>query len=324
MADDKSLSTESDIDPAGFSRTIARHGLKLTRGDTQILQVNLGLLCNQTCGHCHLNAGPGKTEIMTRQTADQIAAWAGRVPFKTIDITGGAPEMNPDIVYIVNMFATLTPNLVFRSNLSALNSGGREHLMDLLKSLSVTIVASFPSINESQADAQRGYGIFKASIAALKKLNSMGYGQPGTGLGLNLVSNPTGAFMAADQVQMEKRFRHMLASKWGIVFNQLFSFSNAPLGRFRQWLQRSGNLSAYLKKMEDNFNPCAVDGVMCRTLVSVSWDGYLYDCDFNLACGLPMGLERIHVTDVTDLPEPGAPIATADHCYTCTAGAGFT
>ena len=324
MAGDKSLSTELDAELTGFSRTLAQHGLKLTREKTQILQVNVGLLCNQTCGHCHLNAGPGKTEVMTRQTADQIAAWAGRVSFETIDITGGAPEMNPDIVTIVKTFAALTPQLVFRSNLSALDSGGREHLMDLLKSLKVTIVASFPSINESQADAQRGDGVFKAGITALKKLNAMGYGQPGTGLELNLVSNPTGAFVAADQVQTEKRFRRMLESKWGIVFNHLFSFSNVPLGRFRCWLERSGNLAAYLKKLADGFNPCAVDGVMCRTLVSVSWDGYLYDCDFNLARGLPMGRNRIHVTDMKGPPQPGSPIATADHCYTCTTGAGFT
>ena len=313
-----------DTEPTGFSRTLARHGLKLIRDNTQILQINVGLLCNQACGHCHLNAGPGKTEVMTRQTVDQIAAWAGRVPFETIDVTGGAPEMNPDIAYILETFARLAPTLSLRSNLSALNSGGRSHLMDLLKRLKTTIVASLPAINESQTDAQRGDGIFKASITALQRLNTLGYGQPGTGLELNLVSNPTGAFMAADQAQTEKRFRQMLERKWGITFNHLFSFSNVPLGRFRRWLERSGNLSAYMKKLADGFNPCAVNGVMCRTLVSVSWDGYLYDCDFNLARGLPMGRNRIHVTDMTGRPEPGNPIATADHCYTCTAGAGFT
>ena len=324
MDGDQAFVHQMDSEATGFSRTLARHGLKLVRGNTHILQVNLGLLCNQTCGHCHLNAGPGKTEVMTRQTAGQIAAWAGGACFETIDITGGAPEMNPDIVSIVETFADLAPKLIFRSNLSALNSGGREHLMDLLKSLKVTVVASFASINESQADAQRGDGVFRASLAALKKLNALGYGRPETGLELNLVSNPTGAFMAADQAQTEKRFRQMLERKWGITFNHLFSFSNAPLGRFRRWLERSGNLSAYLKKLTDGFNPCAVNGVMCRTLVSVSWDGYLYDCDFNLARGLPMGRNRVHVTDMTGRPARGNPIATADHCYTCTAGTGFT
>ncbi len=324
MADDRSHTTESEAEPTGFTRTLVRHGLTLTREKTHTLQMNLGLLCNQTCGHCHLNAGPAKTEVMTRQTADQIANWAGRVSFETIDITGGAPEMNPEIEHILETFALLTPKLILRSNLSALNSDGREPLMDLLKSLKTTIVASFPSINEAQADAQRGDGVFQASIAALHQLNRLGYAQPGTGLELNLVSNPTGAFMAADQAQTETRFRRMLASKWGITFNHLFSFSNAPLGRFRRWLERSGNLPAYLKKLADGFNPCALAGVMCRTLVSVSWDGYLYDCDFNLARGLPMGRNRIHVTEMKGRPEAGSPIATADHCYTCTAGAGFT
>ena len=324
MADHKKVLISQYGDPTGFSKTLVQHGLKLTRDKTEILQVNVGLLCNQTCEHCHLNAGPAKTEVMTRQTADQVAAWARQVSFDTIDITGGAPEMNPDIAHLVETFAALTPRLLFRSNLSALNGGGRQHLMDLLKRFEVTIVASMPAINESQADAQRGDGVFKASIAALKKLNSMGYGQSGTGLELNLVSNPTGAFMAADQAPTEKRFRRILARKWGITFNHLFSFSNAPLGRFRRWLERTGNLSAYLQKLVDGFNPCALEAVMCRSLVSVSWDGYLYDCDFNLARGLPMGGNRIHVSDMNGRPQPGTPIATADHCYTCTAGAGFT
>lgn len=324
MVEDKLHTIDSNAELTGFSRTLARHGLKLTRDKTHTLQVNVGLLCNQSCGHCHLNAGPGKIEVMTRQTAEQIAAWAEQVSFETIDITGGAPEMNPDIETILEIFAGLAPQLILRSNLSALNSDGREYLMQLLKRLNVTIVASFPSLNESQADAQRGDGIFKASVEALQKLNAMGYAQPGSGLKLNLVCNPTGAFMATDQAPTEKRFRQVLDRKWGISFNHLFSFSNAPLGRFRSWLDRTGNLASYLKNLVDGFNPCAVDGVMCRTLVSVSWDGYLYDCDFNLARGLTMGRSRTHVTDMTGPLQPGLPIATADHCYTCTAGAGFT
>ena len=310
--------------PTGFSRTLDQHGLSLVRDQTQILQVNLGLLCNQTCGHCHLNAGPARTEVMTLETAEQIAAWARQVGFETIDITGGAPEMNPDIEAIIHAFAPLAPQLSLRSNLTALNGQGRTHLMELLSRLKVTIVASFPSLNEAQADAQRGDGIFQTSIHILQQLNAIGYAQPGTGLELNLVCNPTGAFMAADQTQTEKRFREILASRWGIAFNHLFSFSNVPLGRFRSWLERSGNLSAYLKQLADSFNPCALEGVMCRTLVSVSWDGYLFDCDFNLARGLPMGRNRLHVSDMIGPPRPGAPIATADHCFTCTAGAGFT
>ena len=310
--------------PPSFSQTLQRRGLSLVRDQTRTLQINVGLLCNQTCGHCHLNAGPGRTETMNRKTADQIAAWARRVSFGTIDITGGAPEMNPDIEYIIHTLSPLAPQLILRSNLSALNADGRERLMELLKRLKVTVVASFPSLNEAQTDSLRGDGIFKTSIKTLQQLNAMGYAQPGTGLALNLVCNPTGAFMAADQAQTEKRFRQVLERKWGLVFDHLFSFSNAPLGRFRKWLERSGNLQAYLKKLADGFNPCAVDGVMCRSLVSVSWAGYLFDCDFNLARGLPMGRNWIHVSEMTGPPQPGAPIATADHCFTCTAGAGFT
>ena len=324
VSDTKRSRQDAAERPPGFAHMLEHKGLKLARGKTDILQVNVGLLCNLTCGHCHLNAGPGRTEVMTRPTVDQIAAWAQQVAFDTIDITGGAPEMNPDIDYIIQTFSPLAPHLILRSNLSALDHDGRDDMMELLKRHKVAIVASFPSLNEAQADSQRGDGIFDTSVKTLQRLNAIGYAQPGTGLELNLVCNPTGAFMAADQTQTEKRFRQVLARKWGIAFNQLFSFSNAPLGRFRKWLERSGNLPAYLKKLADGFNPCALDGVMCKTLVSVSWDGYLFDCDFNLARGLPLGRHLLHVTDMTGPPTPGTPIATADHCYTCTAGAGFT
>ena len=232
--------------PEGFAATLARHGLSLTRQKTRTLQVNTGLLCNQTCGHCHLNAGPGRTEVMSRQTADQIADWASRAPFEAIDITGGAPEMNPHIAHIVKRLAPLAPQLIFRSSLSALDGPGREPLRELLKDLKATIVASFPAVNPSQTDAQRGDGVFQASVAAIRRLNRLGYARPGSGLALNLVCNPTGAFLAANQTQTEKRFRQVLEDKWGIAFDHLFSFSNTPLGRFRSWLERSGNLAAYL------------------------------------------------------------------------------
>jgi radical SAM/Cys-rich protein len=213
---------------------------------------------------------------------------------------------------------------MIRSNLSALGERYRGEWMGLLKDHRVVIVASFPSTNEAQADSQRGRGIFQTSLDTLRKLNAMGYGQGGTGLELDLVSNPTGAFLPTPQGQMEQRFREILTKKWGIVFNHLYSFANAPLGRFRQWLLQSENLESYLQRLASSFNPCAVEGLMCRTLVSVSWDGILYDCDFNLARDLPMGGRRTHVSRMEGPPEPGSPIAVGDHCYTCTAGAGFT
>jgi radical SAM/Cys-rich protein len=196
--------------------------------------------------------------------------------------------------------------------------------MGFLKDHRVVIVASFPSTNEAQADSQRGRGVFQVSIDTLRKLNAMGYGQDGTGLELDLVSNPTGAFLPTPQGQMEQRFREVLKKRWGIVFNHLYSFANVPLGRFRQWLLQSGNLESYLQRLASNFNLCAVEGLMCQTLVSVAWDGTLYDCDFNLARELPMGGRRTHVSQMEGPTEPGSPIAVGDHCYTCTAGAGFT
>ena len=319
----KALSKEhSGIEP--FSQTLSRHGLQLNRNKTQTLQVNLGARCNQTCRHCHLNAGPGRKENMDAETISEVISYAQRSQFETIDITGGAPELNPNIGMLIEEVFSLSPRIMLRSNLSALNDGRREYLFELLKAHRIVIVASFPSLNEAQTDSQRGDRIFQITIGALKKLNAMGYGHEGFGLELNLVSNPTGAFLPPNQAQTEKRFRQVLKRKWGIVFNNLFNFANVPLGRFRRWLVRTDNLGKYMEKLYSSFNPCSVDGLMCRSLVSVSWDGYLYDCDFNLARELFMGGHKIHVSEMSGPPTPHSHIATADHCYTCTAGSGFT
>jgi len=311
-----------NIEP--FHLILSRQGIQLKRGQTNALQVNTGLVCNQACRHCHLNAGPGNTANMNRETLGAVMAYAERCRFEVIDITGGAPELNPHIRELIERASRLAPRVMFRSNLSALNDGRRNDLMHLLKKNRVVIVASFPSLNASQADAQRGDGIFEISIDALKKLNNLGYGMDGSGLELNLVSNPSGAFLPPSQEQMETRFHHQMARKWDIHFNNLFNFANVPLGRFRDWLIQSGNFAGYMEKLSSAFNPCAVPGVMCRTMVSVSWDGYLFDCDFNLARRLHMGGKKMHVSKMSALPEAGSMIATADHCYTCTAGSGFT
>ncbi len=307
-----------------FSLTLTRHDLKLERKTTRTLQVNLGLLCNQTCRHCHLSAGPDRKENMDLEIIQEIISYSQRSGFEIVDITGGAPELNPYIETLIEGVTDVVPRIMLRSNLSVLNDGKRYHLMKLLSEKRVVIVASFPSLNEIQTNSQRGDGIFQIIINALKKMNSLGYGHEDTGLELNLVSNPTGAFLPPDQEQSEKRFRQVLKRKWGIVFNNLYNFANVPLGRYRQWLIKTDNLDIYVKKLYSSFNACAVDGLMCRSLVSVSWDGYLYDCDFNLAKGLFMGGRKIHVSEMPGLPEPGSHIATADHCYTCTAGSGFT
>ena len=307
-----------------FRQTLSRHNLKLERVQTTTLQINTGFLCNQECRHCHLSAGPGRKENMSSRTADLVVDYAKRSCFEVIDITGGAPELNKNLVSLIERLSPLTSRIMIRSNLSALNDGKRDHLFDLFKKHRVVIVASFPSLNESQTESQRGQGIFRMSIDALKKLNSLGFGQKGTDLELNLVSNPSGAFLPSSQGETEKRFRRVLLQKWGILFNQLFTFANVPLGRFRQWLFQSGNLENYIKKLASNFNPCAVENVMCRTMISISWDGYLYDCDFNLARGLYMGWQKVHVSDMPGPPKQGSPVAVSDHCYTCTAGTGFT
>ncbi|MBW2615441.1 MAG: arsenosugar biosynthesis radical SAM protein ArsS [Deltaproteobacteria bacterium] len=323
QATEADLGKESvTIDP--FRQTLAKHGLTLERDQTTTLQVNVGLLCNQTCLHCHLSAGPGRKENMNSQTLDQIVDYAGRSSFEIIDITGGAPELNHNIVNLIERLSPLAPRIMIRSNLSALNDGRREHLFELFKEHRVVVVASFPSLNEAQTESQRGHGIFSISISALKKLNALGYGEDGSRLELNLVSNPTGAFLPSSQPETERRFRQVLLKKWGIIFNNLFTFANVPLGRFRDWLLKSGNLENYIEKLASSFNPCAVEGVMCRTMVSVSWDGYLYDCDFNLARDLFLGGRKKHISGMTGPPEPGNPIAVAEHCFSCTAGAGFT
>ena len=306
-----------------FKSMLAQHHLELVRKPAQTLQINLGFLCNQTCQHCHLNAGPGRKENMDADTLEQVVAYARRSGFETIDITGGAPELNPLLPDLIQQISPLTPRMMLRSNLSALKEN-MNHLMGVLKSHRVVIVASFPSLNLTQTDSQRGDGIFEESIGVLQQLNAAGYGRNGSGLELNLVSNPTGAFLPPSQKQTEKRYHQILKKKWGVTFNNLFNFANAPLGRFRQWLVQSGNFENYMQTLVSNFNPCAIDGLMCQSLVSVSWDGHLYDCDFNLARGLYMNGKKMHVSDMPGPPQTGAPIITADHCYTCAAGSGFT
>jgi radical SAM/Cys-rich protein len=316
-------SRQKATEVVSFRSTLAEHQLDLVRKPTHTLQINLGFLCNQTCRHCHLDAGPGRNENMDSATLNAVVAYAQRSRFETIDITGGAPELNPLLADLIEKVSPLTRRIMLRSNLSALKNN-MSPLIDAFKSHQVVIVASFPSLNVTQTDSQRGDGIFEESIAVLRELNTIGYGRNESGLELNLVSNPTGAFLPPGQEKTEKRYHQILGKKWNVTFNRLFNFANVPLGRFRQWLIQSGNFDSYMQKVVSNFNPCAIEGLMCRTLVSVSWDGYLYDCDFNLAKDLYMDGKKIHISEMPGPPQPGTPIMTADHCYTCAAGSGFT
>jgi len=307
-----------------FSMTLSQFGLNLTRSETTTLQINVGFLCNQVCKHCHLEAGPKRAEIMGRETIKQVINFAQKTKFHVIDITGGAPELNPNLPRMIGEFSPLAPRIMLRTNLTALYESDNDRLLKVLADSRVALVASLPSVNASQLEAQRGNGSWEKSLSTLRRLNELGYGEPLSGLELDLVCNPAGAFLPASQKQAEEKFRSDLGRKWGIVFTSLYTFANTPLGRFRQWLVESGNFEKYMGKLVSAFNHCAVDKLMCRTLVSVSWDGYLYDCDFNQAEAIPAGGIRKHISEVNSPPPPGTPIAVSDHCYACTAGSGFT
>ncbi len=306
-----------------FDGNLARHGLNLVRGKTHTLQVNVGYLCDLLCRHCHLEAGPERREVMSIETMNDVIEYASRFHFETIDITGGAPELVPGIQSFLARLASLTRKLILRTNLVALREDVASGLMESCREMGIALVASFPSISTAQADALRGNGFWGKSLEVMRDLNQLGYGGPGSRLTLDLVVNPAGAFLPGNQGQAEKRFKQYL-ERHGTVFNNLYSFANVPLGRYRTWLEQSGNLEHYFKTLFERFNSATVEGLMCRSLISVSWDGTLYDCDFNIAAGLPHGSAKIHVSSIAGSPEEGVVIATGDHCYACTAGAGFT
>jgi radical SAM/Cys-rich protein len=309
---------------SAFKNTLEQHGLNLVRGETTTLQINAGLTCDLACRHCHLEAGPHRSEQMSNDTADAVIECAGRLHFDTIDITGGAPELSPQFPRLVEALSPLTPRLIVRSNLTALARPECDALSKLYQQYKVIITASFPAVNASQTASQRGLGAWDTCIATLRNLNELGYGIEGSGLELNLVTNPTGAFLPAGQTQTERRFHQELHRRYNITFNNLFTFANVPLGRFRSWLEQSGNLESYQNRLAENFNPCTLPGLMCRSLISVDWNGFLYDCDFNLALGLPHNDQCRHISELTELPASGTLIPVGDHCFSCTAGSGFT
>lgn len=316
--------TTENTAPESFRQRLARHELSLERDETRALQVNVGLVCNLSCGHCHLEAGPARSEMMGRPVMDEVIAAAARFSFASVDVTGGAPELVPELPYLLRGLAPLTQRLIVRTNLVVLEGERGEAIMELYRDLGVVLVASLPAANPAQTDAQRGAGVWERSMAALKRLNGLGYGMPGSALELDLVSNPSGAFLPPPQLQAQEKFRRDLLRRHGVSFQNLYTFANAPLGRFRLFLERSGNLEAYLDRLAGGFNPCAVSGVMCRSQLSVDWTGRLYDCDFHLSRGIGMGGGERFVRELNELPAPGTPILAADHCYACTVGAGFT
>lgn len=294
----------------------------LARGRLDTVQVNLGYRCNQACSHCHVDAGPKREEMMERETVGQVLDLLRRPGIATLDLTGGAPEMNPHFRYLVAAARNLGIRVIDRCNLTILEEPGYEDLADFLAAQGVEIVASLPCYLEDNVDRQRGRGVFNASLRALVRLNRLGYGQPGTGMVLNLVYNPPGPTLPPAQDALEAAYHRELQARYGIAFNRLYALANMPIQRFGGALRSKGQFEDYLRLLKSAHRDENLDRVMCRNLVSIDWRGYLYDCDFNQMLGLPLGGRRYHVTAIDAASLEGQTIATAGHCYGCTAGCG--
>ena len=291
-----------------------------TEEHLDVLQMNIGRKCNLLCKHCHVNAGPARTEEMSKEVMDACLTFAKEQNIATIDITGGAPEMNPHLEYLIEESSRICNHVIIRTNLVILLEEEYEQLMEVYAKNKVEIVCSLPYYRAAEMDKVRGEGSFDKAIEVIKHLNAIGYGR-NPELVLNMVYNPAGAFFPPDQEAMEKEYKQKLSQDFGIEFNSLFTLYNNPMGRFGAFLQRSGNLKRYMKKLFDAFNADTVGALMCRTQISVDYDGQLYDCVFNLAAGIPVvGNQKIF--DVTGKPYQVRKIRMDKHCYACTAGAG--
>jgi radical SAM/Cys-rich protein len=312
--------------PAGptFSQALANYGLTLRRTRTEIFQLNLGKLCNLTCTHCHVNAGPKRREIITRETIDQILDWLAGAEIPTVDLTGGAPEMAPDFRYLVMQLRQMPQidTIIDRSNLTILLEPGYEWLASFLVAQRVKIVASMPCYEPANVNAQRGDGVFDSSIRALQLLNRLGYGREAD-LPLDLVYNPNGDFLPPDQAGLEADYKRELKKHFDIDFHRLYTITNMPIGRFASWLRHRGKLSDYMRLLNEGFNPGSAAGLMCRNTLSVGWRGEVYDCDFNQQLGLQWNNGKpLCVWDLDPGQLAGRPIAVDDHCFGCTAGCG--
>jgi radical SAM/Cys-rich protein len=307
-----------------FAQKLKEHSILLRRARPEILQVNLGKLCNLTCMHCHVNAGPKRREIMTRQTIDQIIDWLTKIEIPVVDLTGGAPEMIPDFRYFIKRVKALTPprHVIDRCNLTILLEPGYEDLPQFLATHKVEIIASMPCYSSENVNAQRGEGVFEGSIKALQLLNSLGYGVD-VDLPLHLVHNPVGAFLPGPQTELEADYKRELKEHFGIVFNNLYTITNLPIARFASYLRHNNKLEEYMQLLIGNFNPATIDGLMCRNMISVGWRGEVYDCDFNQQLDMQWeNGKRLFLWDVDPDKIENREIMTGDHCFGCTAGAG--
>jgi radical SAM/Cys-rich protein len=288
------------------------------------LQLNLGYLCNIACIHCHVNAGPTRKELMARETMELALEFAARQRIRVLDLTGGSPEMNPHFRWLVETARAAGLHVMDRFNPTVVEEPGYDWVPGFLAAQRVEVVASLPCYTETNVDTQRGDGVFASSIRVLRRMNALGFGVEGSGLPLNLVYNPGGPFLPGAQDQLEADYKRRLLDEHGIVFNQLYTLANMPVQRFGSWLQSKGEFDRYLALLRANHRDANLDAVMCRDLVSIDWQGFAYDCDFNQMLGLPLAGDamRPHLRELLDAPLDGRPIRVSGHCYGCTAGQG--
>jgi radical SAM/Cys-rich protein len=321
----KVLSDHESIGIPSFSERLSTAGLlPLKAVGVDVFQVNVGKMCNQVCKHCHVDAGPDRKEIMTKETMEQILVALASSNARTVDLTGGAPEMNPNFRWFVEELSNMGKEIIVRCNLTIILANPKYNdLPEFFAKHNINVVSSLPSFTARRTDAQRGEGVFEKSIKALKMLNEIGYGQADTGLKLDLVYNPSGAYLPDDQAVLEQEFKEKLISEYDIVFNELYAITNLPVSRFLDYLINSGNYEDYMNELANAYNPMAAAGVMCRSMISIGWDGYLFDCDFNQMLDLKLnnGVPN-HISDFDLAKTKNREIIINQHCYGCTAGAG--
>ena len=308
-----------------FSEKLRQLGGPLTRRAVDALQVNLGRYCNLACIHCHVESGPTRTEMMSRETIAAVLAFLARSSIPALDLTGGAPELHPDFDYLVESARALDRHVMDRCNLTVVFEPGKDYLPDFFKRHQVELICSLPCYSEENVDRQRGKGTFDLSIRALQRLNEIGYGQPGSDLLLNLVYNPVGPHLPPPQEQLEQEYKEKLSAEFGIVFNHLFCLTNMPITRYAKHLSLRNDYDRYKDLLEKNFNAATLDHLMCRNLISIGWDGCVYDCDFNQMLGLALtdtAGQKLNVASLTLEAVSTRRITVDDHCYACSAGSG--
>jgi len=308
-----------------FLEKLSESGHNLKRRGVDVLQVNLGRYCNLACIHCHVESGPTRKEMMSRENVDALLRFLARTGIPTLDITGGAPELHPEFAYLVASARELGRQVMDRCNLTVIFEPGMEYLPEFFKRNEVELICSLPCYSEENVDKQRGKGTFDASIRALQRLNEIGYGQSGSDLVLNLVYNPVGPHLPPPQEKLEQDYKRILSEQFGIVFNQLFCLTNMPITRYATHLKLRGEYERYRELLESNFNAATLDQVMCRNLISIGWDGAVYDCDFNQMRDIPLkdaAGERLDIGSLIPEQVTNRVIRVADHCYACTAGSG--